>query len=135
MKNNYIEAEKWIKRAVSNYKKAIICKNDNEIYLEDICFDLQQAAEKAIKSVMIYYNLEIPKTHSIGFLLHQLQKNGIETPQKINNAAILTGYAVETRYPGEYEEIDEEEYKEAFKITLEVIQFCENILNQHKTIF
>ena len=38
-------------------------------YLEDLCFDAQQAAEKAIKAVMIARDMEFPYVHDLDQLL------------------------------------------------------------------
>ncbi len=37
-----------------------------------------------------------------------LEKEGVEVSENLQNAKILTGYAVETRYPGDYEPVDDE---------------------------
>ena len=42
------------------------------VYLEDLCFDAQQAAEKAIKAVMLQRNVEFPYVHDLGRLLSLL---------------------------------------------------------------
>ena len=51
MKNSYNE---WINRARSSLKIAKELNHEG-IYLEDLCFQAQQAAEKALKAVMIFY--------------------------------------------------------------------------------
>jgi hypothetical protein len=42
----------WLNRARSNLAKAGIASETDVVYLEDLCFDAQQAAERAIKAVM-----------------------------------------------------------------------------------
>ena len=37
--------------------------------LEDLCFDAQQAAEKAIKAILIYRGIAFPYVHDLGTLL------------------------------------------------------------------
>lgn len=39
-----------------------------DVYLEDLCFEAQQAAEKAIKCVMIMYGIEFPYVHDLARL-------------------------------------------------------------------
>jgi HEPN domain-containing protein len=48
------EPREWLNRARSNLAKARNTPQVFEIYLEDLCFDAQQAAEKAIKAVLIH---------------------------------------------------------------------------------
>ena len=42
---------------------------DGDAYLEDLCFGAQQAAEKAIKAVMISRNIDFPYVHNLALLL------------------------------------------------------------------
>lgn len=123
MPNNEDIALSWIKRAKSSLAKAKIGINDQEIMLEDLCFDAQQCTEKALKSIFVLNDIQIPKTHSIGFLLNKLEENGIDIPDEIKEAVFLTEYSVETRYPGEYEPVSLEEYKTATKLSEKVLSF------------
>ena len=57
------DPREWLNRARSNMAKA---KNRvPDAYLEDLCFDAQQAAEKAIKAVMIVRGIDFPYTHDL----------------------------------------------------------------------
>ena len=54
------DPREWLNRARSNLAMA---KMEAEgIYLEDLCFNAQQAAEKAIKAVFIKRQIEFPYT-------------------------------------------------------------------------
>ena len=68
MKNNEFVRD-WLKRARSNLERARVGKIKDEILYEDLCFDCQQSAEKAIKALLISINKEFPPTHSIARLL------------------------------------------------------------------
>ena len=48
----------WLNRARSNLARAEVLAPGS--YLEDLCFDAQQAAEKAIKAVMIRRDINFP---------------------------------------------------------------------------
>ncbi len=50
------DPREWINRARSNFARAR--SRIPEAYLEDLCFDAQQAAEKAIKAVMMMHGVE-----------------------------------------------------------------------------
>ncbi|MBN1935792.1 MAG: HEPN domain-containing protein [Anaerolineae bacterium] len=47
------DPREWLNRARSSLAKARSVQYVPEIYLEDLCFDAQQAAEKAVKAVLI----------------------------------------------------------------------------------
>jgi HEPN domain-containing protein len=49
MKSNEL-AVAWLKRAISNLEKAKIGKISKALSYEDLCFDCQQAVEKALKA-------------------------------------------------------------------------------------
>jgi HEPN domain-containing protein len=106
--------ESWIDRAKSSYElsKANI---NTIIYFEDLCYQVQQAVEKSLKGLLIYFGDEPEFTHNIGVLLNEIEKH-IEIPDDVKNAIDLTNYAVQTRYPGEYDEITKEEYENSLRI-------------------
>jgi len=106
--------EEWIDRAKSSLELSQ-AKIIHYIHYEDLCFQVQQAVEKALKGLIIFYGVEPEFTHNIELLINELKKF-TDIPEKINEAAQLTTYAVQTRYPGEYDEITKEEYEKAVKI-------------------
>ena len=89
------DPREWLKRARSNLIRA---KHPIEgVYLEDLCFDAQQAAEKAIKAILIHLNVWFPRTHDLAELLTLVEKAGQRVPEQVKRASILTPYAVESR--------------------------------------
>jgi HEPN domain-containing protein len=100
------------------------------VMLEDLCFNAQQAAEKALKAVCLYKEQDFPKTHSITRLIDVIAATGIKVPEQIKIADALTQYAVQTRYPSPVEEIELEEYKESLAIAARVVFWAEAIIEQ-----
>jgi HEPN domain-containing protein len=47
------------------------------IFLEDLGFEAQQSAEKALKAVCVLYKIEFPKTHSVDTLTALLEQAGV----------------------------------------------------------
>ncbi|MFA6990199.1 MAG: HEPN domain-containing protein [Candidatus Gastranaerophilaceae bacterium] len=119
----------WLHRAKSNLllgEKGTF-GNVDDILIEDFCFNLQQSVEKSLKALLIKNNLEYPKTHSISKIITILINNGVQVPDNIiKTAPQLTAYAVETRYPDDYNEITDTEYKEALEIAQNVYNWVEN---------
>ncbi|TGM01495.1 HEPN domain-containing protein [Leptospira jelokensis] len=102
----------WLMHAKSDLALAKL-GDKNDILLNQLCFHAQQVAEKSLKAVLIKENVEFLFTHNIKTLILSLPDQ-IEKPSFFEELAILTDYAVATRYPGDYEEILEAEYaKEA----------------------
>lgn len=129
MKNNEL-ADAWLKRAVSSLEKAKIGKISDALFYEDLCFDCQQATEKALKALLIYNDLPFPKTHSINMLIALLKGQNLQVPSKVESAVILNDYAVATRYPGEYEPVTNVEYLEALEIAVTVIEWVSKELKK-----
>ncbi|HID98530.1 MAG TPA: HEPN domain-containing protein, partial [Thermodesulfobacteriaceae bacterium] len=63
MKNKEFVIE-WLKRAKSNLERGKLGKTSEDILYEDLCFDCQQTAEKAIKALLISLDKEYLPTHS-----------------------------------------------------------------------
>src|SRR3989304_9973122 len=122
----------WLNRAKSNLERAKSDVRLTGVYLEDLCFDAQQAAEKAIKSVLIHLGIEFPYVHDITDLLTILEGKGHSISGEIREAGRLTRFAVETRYPGLSEPVTQDEYKKAIAIADIVVRWAEEILKRNR---
>lgn len=121
----------WLQRAKSNLTRAQLGRQLPDILYEDLCFDIQQAVEKALKGLMDLFEIDIPRTHSIGYLMKLIEESGkVRVPERLKEAAILTDYAVTTRYPGDWEPIDEAEYKRALALAQEVYRWVSSLAKQ-----
>ena len=117
------DPREWINRARSDLTQAT-----NEVpgvYIESLCFNAQQAAEKAIKAVMISRNIEFPFVHDLDYLLSLLEDKGEVIPAPIQQASKLTKYAAITRYPGDIDPVTSQEYTEAIAIAEAVLNWAE----------
>lgn len=120
------DPREWLNRARSNLSQA---KNRlSDTYLEDHCFNAQQAVEKAIKAVMLLRGVDFPHVHDVARLLSALGEAGEAIPDSIRSAATLTRYAVQTRYPSLDEPVSEQEYNEAVEIACAVVRWAEGRL-------
>lgn len=93
-----------------------------------VCYHCQQAAEKAVKALIICAGAPggLPKKHDITFLLNQV-KNYLSSsiPQEIKDAGNdLNQYATATRYPAE-EEISQAEADQAIEEATAILQWVE----------
>ncbi len=113
--------EIWLRRARSNLAIARTGKHAT-VLLEDLCFEAQQAVEKALKALLLYYGAEPPRTHAFTLLLMQLMDYQ-EIPDTIREVVELTDYAVHMRYPGDYYPVGNEEYERAIEIAARVVEW------------
>ncbi len=98
------------------------------VFLEDLCFNAQQAAEKALKSVCLAKGLEFPKTHSVVHLIDILESGGVSVPENVRDADVLTHYAVQSRYPSWVEEVTQQEYREVLNLAARVVFWAESVV-------
>jgi len=100
------------------------------VYLEDLCFNAQQGAEKGIKAVLIALGVRFPYAHDLSELLSLVEQAGQALPEHIRQAARLSDYAVEARYPGFSEPVIWEEYEEAVSIAEAVVSWAEEMIRE-----
>ncbi len=120
-------AENWLARARSSLALAKVDKPP-ECLWEDLCFHAQQAAEKAIKAVLVHHNLHFRFVHDINELLSVLQQAGIEVPPSFREAGTLNEYAVMTRYPGTYEMVSEIDYRKAIALAESILEWAVRVV-------
>jgi HEPN domain-containing protein len=90
-------------------------------------FHLQQATEKALKSILAAREIEIPRTHALGDLLDLVTDSGIEVPKALASAGWLTPWAVDFRYEDETADLDTDAALEA---ATAAIGLAEEILDE-----
>ncbi len=120
----------WLRHAYSDLELARV-KRSPKVLFEGLCFHAQQAVEKALKAVLIAKGIPAPKTHNIRTLLDLFPQDTI-LPKEVEDAASLTDYAVISRYPSNFESVDEEEHKQAVHLAESVILWAEKITQQRK---
>jgi HEPN domain-containing protein len=113
----------WLDRARSNLIRAQ--QKIPDVYLEDLCFDAQQSAEKALKALCIEHGIDFPYVHDLAQLITLLQDEGQPIPEDVKEAGRLTRYAVFTRYPGLDDPVTEEDHERAVEIAERVVVWVE----------
>jgi HEPN domain-containing protein len=122
--------EIWIAYAESDFAMASIGRANKKIKYENLCFHSQQAAEKAIKAILVFKGKKFPKSHSIKLLLDIIESSGENVPSVIKESDQLTDYAIESRYPGLHDTIDNKEYKESLKLAAKVLEWSKSIIKK-----
>lgn len=117
----------WLARAKGNLALAKQRKPEDAFW-EDQCFQAEQAAEKAMKAVYQHRGLLFRYTHDLEELGKGLEDAGVPIPPVVKEAVILTRYAFETRYPGPFEPVTEEEYQEAIRLAEAVVAWADTII-------
>ena len=118
----------WLRRAKSNLARARALAGLPDVLYEDLCFDAQQATEKALKAILVQHKAAFPRTHALADLLTLVAKAGVDLPADVADATVLTPYAVETRYPGLWEEVTAADHAEAVRVAERVVGWAEAIV-------
>jgi len=102
------ETFNWLKFAIEDLKAAKSFLSKEELMPRHACWLAQQAAGKVLKSVLVFEQIKIPKTHDLEYLLTLIPEKW--NLHKLNsNLESLTEWAVEARYPGDWDEASEED--------------------------
>lgn len=110
--------EEWLVHAKSDLKLARLGKESKDVLP-------QQAVEKSFKAVLLLNKIDFPLTHDIEELIDIFEGSNISLPSEMLEASILTPYAVETRYPGYWDEIAKDDVNEAITLAEKVILWAE----------
>lgn len=117
-----------VRRARSNLARACQGQVTPDILFEDVCFDAQQAVEKALKALLVLKGVHVPRTHAISELITWLAELGLDIPADVQEASALTDYAVAARYPGPSEPVLVEDYEKAVATARAVVSWASAIV-------
>ncbi len=121
------DPREWLNRARSDL--ALAKEPRAGVYLEDLCFHAQQAAEKAIKAVLLGRDVRFPYTHDIAALLKLVRESGVTVPPNDKEGEALTAYGVAGRYPGMGETVVESEHKTVFSVAANVVEWADALVS------
>lgn len=107
----------WRKKAQSDWATVEILLSTEQRPPDTVCFHCQQFVEKLLKAVLTLHDIEAPKTHDVRRLM-QLAEPFIPELSTLGSAAdALTVHWVETRYPGDWPEIELSEMNEVVELS------------------
>ena len=94
------EANRWLQFAAEDLGIAQRLLTERPSAPRYVCWLSQQAAEKALKAALILEAIDYPYTHDLNVLRNLLPDSW---PDRVDQPSLieLSGWAVETRYPGE----------------------------------
>jgi len=120
----------WLQHARSDLQLARVALRARDVLPEGACFHAQQCAEKALKALLLQREIPFPRTHSIEVLLDLLKTDGINIPNGVDEAFALSEYAIQTRYPGEWEPVTKKEARRAIEQAGLVLAWVETLLEK-----
>jgi HEPN domain-containing protein len=119
---NY-EVQRWLRFASEDLAAAEHLLNQSEAIPRHACWLAQQAAEKALKAVLVFLQIDFPRRHDLD-ALRNLIPTGWQLTAEHSDLASLTEWAVEARYPGDWPDVVEADAQRAFEQARAV---CESV--------
>lgn len=114
-------ALEWFRYAVQDFVAAESALREGSFAPRHVCFLAQQAAEKAIKALLIQYRVEYPYTHDLDYLIGLLPLTATLGGSDIGLSR-LTEWAIESRYPGAWSEANQHDAASALEQAQKVIE-------------
>ena len=121
------ETLEWIEYSKRDFDSASFLKAMKPLPVEIICYLSQQAAEKALKALLVENSIPVQKTHDL-LILQKLLNPILGTNQIDSQCALLTNFATITRYPYPSIQIEESESYNALEASKKVRDFVKNCL-------
>lgn len=118
---NVQEALRWLQYARQDLKSVEKILSEGGFVLRHACFWSQQAAEKALKAIFIYEQIDYPWRHDLD-ALRVLLPEGWAVKKEHVDLSRLTEWAVEARYPGEWGEPTLKEAQDAFEQARKIVE-------------
>jgi len=101
MSGKYLkDVEQWLDFA--RYDLLVAREHSNGEFYTSVCFDCQQAAEKALKAALLHYEITIVRdmrTHDLRLLLQHLTRLNSSYETLSAPVMLLIQYYITTRYP------------------------------------
>ena len=113
----------WLAKAYNDLRGAQRMIDIAPPILDLACYHCQQTAEKALKGFLVFKHAGFDRTHNLNYLLHLCATYDESFNNLMDDAELLTPYAVEVRYPGDAFAPPLEEAKKALEAVLKVWGF------------
>ncbi len=109
----------WQAKAQSDWTTVQILFTSEQCPADTVCFHCQQYAEKLLKGVLTLHSIEAPRTHDLRRLIQLAQPYVPGLSDLSDSSDALTVHGVETRYPGDWRQIEPAEVQAAVELAKE----------------
>jgi HEPN domain-containing protein len=95
------ETRRWLRYACQDLVAAEAMLGRSDMWPRHACWLAQQAAEKAIKAILVFLQIDFPRSHDLD-ALRNLVPDGWQLKLEHPDLAGLSEWSVEARYPGDW---------------------------------
>ncbi len=119
----------WLRYAGEDLRTAEILLEESDIPRIS-CFHAQRAAEKSIKAIFVFLQVDFPFKHNLN-RLRDLLPDGWDIKKDFPDLASLSEWAVEPRYPGDLRKATQEDAEAAVGQARNVYETAVKDLEEH----
>lgn len=125
-------ARGWMEKAEHDLRNAehTLGLDDDDCPFDTACFHAQQCVEKCFKALLVLRAVEFPRTHDVAVLL-RLAAVDSKLDFSATDLAGLNRYAVEARYPGDWDPIARAEAEAAVAVARRVRDSVRSLIETH----
>ncbi len=124
--------QSWLRKAVHDLKAAGLLGKSDPPLLDAALYHCQEAAEKALKGFLVYFDQRAGQVHDVGLLLEQAGSIEPVLATWHDAADRLTPLAAMYRYPISWDEPLPEQFEEAYQdaetIVRQVLTFLPGVV-------
>ena len=124
------DTTRWLRYAEEDLVTAETLFTQPHIPSRQACWYAQQSAEKALKAILIFLEIDFPRTHDLN-ILRRLVPDSWQLKTTHSDLASLTGWAVEALYPSEMPEATDADASEAIAQARAVCTSVSTGLSEH----
>jgi len=128
MNDKIEEIKEWIEKADHDLGSAKIIYLHLPDYFDTIAFHCQQAVEKYLKAILVFYKIAFLRSHDLIYLLELLSRKIDIDESKFKKAFTLNNFGVQIRYPNKIIKLTKEELESAIQISEEFRSFSIKII-------
>jgi len=116
-----LEANRWMAFAHEDLGAARALLERKDLPPRLACFHAQQAAEKALKALLVVANISFPKTHDL-IALKKLMPEDRDLGAGDDVLGRLSSWAIDVRYPGDAPEANQSDAQQAINEAMAVLE-------------
>ncbi len=114
----------WIDKADHDLGSAKLIFLHIPKYFDTIAFHCQQAVEKYLKAILVFYDIDFQRTHNLVYLLDLLSRQIDIDEQTYDNAILLNEFSVQIRYPDKSIFLTKEELEISIQVAQDIRAFA-----------
>ncbi|MCB9492718.1 MAG: HEPN domain-containing protein [Epsilonproteobacteria bacterium] len=115
----------WFAKAQSDLKMAHKGLRDDDDTLDCVAYHTHQCAEKVLKGFLIFKGNPLERTHDLEYLLKICCESDADFLALKDDVKKLNPFAIHSRYPDDYFDIDRGEAEDAIETAKRVFDFIQ----------